>query len=247
LLEEFRRFVEHFNPGYIFIENVPGLETKKESPLSKFKHFLEKKGYVFDDKVVNAAEYNVPQNRRRYVLIASRVISNVEVPKGSSARVRTVREAIGNLNPIPAGFRNKGKKLHWTAKLYPINLKRLQNTPIDGGTRLAWKDNPELQLECYIGKDNTFPDVYGRLFWDQPAPTITTKFYSISNGRFGHPEQDRALSLREGALLQSFPKRYNFISDSYIVVARMIGNAVPPLLAKSIGKKLKKAHLNATI
>ena len=130
--------------------------------------------------------------------------------------------------------------MHWTANLEEINFKRILNTSKNGGTRLEWKDNIELQLKCYIGKDDTFPDVYGRMYWDQPAPTITTKFHSITNGRFGHPEQDRGISLREGALLQSFPKSYKFYSTNFATIARMIGNAVPPELSKHIAKAILK-------
>jgi DNA (cytosine-5)-methyltransferase 1 len=242
LLEDFKRFVDYYNPGYIFIENVPGLDTKKGSPLANFKEFISLKGFVFDDKIVNAAQYNVPQNRRRYILVASRVKQKISIPSGDTKRIKTVRNTISCLKTITAGYRDKNILKHLSAKLKPINLKRIQSTSHDGGTRLEWKDNPELQLNCYKEKDSTFPDVYGRMYWDQPAPTITTKFHSISNGRFGHPEQDRAISLKEGALLQSFPYSYRFSSDSFITVARMIGNAVPPELAKSIGKSFIKDY-----
>jgi len=246
LLEEFCRFVDYFKPAYIFIENVPGLETKKGSPLSRFKIFLATLNYSFVEKVLNAAEYNVPQNRRRYVLVATRGTKNFTLPKGNK-KTKTVRNAIENFDPISAGHKNKNALKHWAARLYPINLSRLRNTPHDGGTRLSWKDNENLQLACYVNKDKTFPDVYGRLYWDQPAPTITTKFYSISNGRFGHPEQDRALSLREGAALQTFPTKYKFYSDNIATIARMIGNAVPPELSKKIGCALVKNYKNASI
>ena len=238
LLEEFKRFVDYFNPAYIFVENVPGLETREGSPLSNFKIFLEKKGYAFKDKVVNAAHYNVPQNRRRYVLIASRLNKNITIPEGNKEDIITVKQAIGNLKPIPAGFRDNSDSKHWTAELRPINLERIKQTSHNGGTRLDWKNNDRLQLNCYKDKDHTFPDVYGRMYWNQPAPTITTKFHSISNGRFGHPEQNRAISLREGAILQSFPEDYKFYSKSMVITARMIGNAVPPNLAQSIATSI---------
>lgn len=235
LLEDFKRFVDYFKPAYLFIENVPGLETKKGSPLANFKSFLAENKYSFDDKIVNAAHYNVPQNRKRYVLIASRLEGKLTIPEGTKD-VKTVKEAIGDLIPIPSGYKDNSSLKHWSAKLKPINLTRIKNTSHDGGTRMEWKDNIELQLNCYKGKDNTFSDVYGRMYWNKPSPTITTKFHSISNGRFGHPEQDRAISLREGAMLQSFPMEYKFYSDSFVNIARMIGNAVPPLLAKGIAQ-----------
>ncbi len=238
LLEEFKRFVDYFNPAYIFVENVPGLETKEGSPLANFKLFLDKKGYSFKDKVVNASHYNVPQNRKRYILIASRLHKNITIPTGKTNNIKTVKQAIGNLKSIPAGFRDDSNLKHWTAELKPINLERIKLTSHDGGTRLNWKNNEKLQLKCYKGKDNVFADVYGRMYWDQPAPTITTKFHSISNGRFGHPQQDRAISLREGAILQSFPLDYKFYSNSIGIIARMIGNAVPPNLAKMIATSI---------
>jgi DNA (cytosine-5)-methyltransferase 1 len=238
LLEDFERFVDYFNPAYIFIENVPGLETKEGSPLANFKLFLKEKGFGSDDKVINAAHYNVPQNRKRYVLIASRLTEKISIPKGNPDKIKAVREVISNLKRITAGYKDDSQLKHWSARLDEINLKRIKHTSHNGGTRLEWKDNEELQLKCYKGKDNTFPDVYGRMFWDHPAPTITTKFNSISNGRFGHPEQDRAISLREGAILQSFPKAYKFYSSSMITIARMIGNAVPPELSKRIAQSI---------
>lgn len=101
---------------------------------------------------------------------------------------------------------------------------------------MGWKDDPELQLKCYIGKDDSFKDVYGRMAWNKPASTITTKFFNISNGRFAHPEQDRAISLREGATLQTFPKDYVFKTVSVAATAKLIGNAVPPEYARRLGE-----------
>ncbi|MEO6733165.1 MAG: DNA cytosine methyltransferase [Ferruginibacter sp.] len=247
LLEDFQRFVAYFNPGFIFVENVPGLETKEESPLSYFKQFLKSKNYTLDESIVNAADYNVPQSRRRYVLIASRVTNKLKIPKPTNKTKNTVRSTIGHLPQIKAGHKDGKELMHWTAGLAPINLKRIQNTSHDGGNRLEWKDDKELQLKCYEGRDSIFSDVYGRIYWDYPAPTITTKFNSFTNGRFGHPEQDRALSLREGALLQSFPSDYKFYSDNMGIVARMIGNAVPPKLAMVIGSELVKRNRELTL
>jgi len=238
LLEDFKRFVDYFRPGFLFIENVPGLESKVGSPLSKFKEHIKTIGYVFDDDVVNAADYKVPQNRKRYVLIATRVNNEIKVPVPKRKAQVTVRQAIGHLSAILAGHKDSNIRMHWAGRLEEINLKRIIKTPHNGGTRLAWKDDLELQLKCYEGKDKTFSDVYGRMYWDLPSPTITTKFYSITNGRFGHPEQDRALSIREGAILQSFPASYRFYSDSLVIIARMIGNAVPPKLAQAIAERL---------
>ncbi|MEX6691011.1 DNA cytosine methyltransferase [Danxiaibacter flavus] len=242
LLEEFKRFVDYFRPGFLFVENVPGLETKAGSPLARFKNYIESLGYVFDDDIVNASDYKVPQNRKRYVLVATRLGKQIKIPIPKNRTQVTVRHAIGHLPEIEAGHKDDGIDKHWTGRLETINLKRIRKTPHDGGTRLAWKDDDDLQLKCYKGKDKTFIDVYSRIFWDLPSPTITTKFYSISNGRFGHPEQDRGLSIKEGAILQSFPANYHFYSNSMVVAARMIGNAVPPKLAQAIAECLLQCY-----
>jgi DNA (cytosine-5)-methyltransferase 1 len=112
-------------------------------------------------------------------------------------------------------------------------------TPM-GGTRLSWASSKRHQLACYEGKDHIFRDVYGRLNWNKVGPTITTKFLRISNGRYGHPEEDRGLSLREGATLQTFPKEYVFYAHNLDGKARQIGNAVPPKLAEKIALQILK-------
>jgi DNA (cytosine-5)-methyltransferase 1 len=237
LLEDFQEFVEYFKPGYVFIENVPGLDKKPESPLGKFKEFLKVNNYNFQDEVLNAKYFGVPQNRRRYVLIASR-IKKVVLPKPENKNLKTVRDAIGNYKifyPIKAGTSDKTSFLHTSAKLSDKNLKRIKKTKHDGGDHRSWQNEAELQVPCYKYHNGHY-DVYGRMFWDKPSPTITTRFVSYSNGRYGHPEQDRAISLREGAMLQSFPENFIFYSDSQGTVAKMIGNAVPPKLAEAVGK-----------
>lgn len=239
LLADFQEFVDYYRPGYVFIENVPGLDKNPESPLGKFKTFLAKNGYVFDDDVLNAKYYGVPQKRRRYVLIATRIKNAIKLPDKDLENIKTVKQAIGDYEkfpPINQGEKDSSTFIHSSAGLSEINLKRIKNTPHDGGGRLDWKDK-KLQPACYTNH-NGHTDVYGRLYWDKPSPTITTRFVSYSNGRYGHPEQDRAISLREGATLQSFPEDYIFYSDRQGTIAKMIGNAVPPKLAQAIGKAL---------
>lgn len=237
LLADFQEFVEFYRPGYVFIENVPGLDKNPESPLGKFKTALTENGYVFDDDVLNAKYFGVPQNRRRYVLVATRIKKRIELPKEDRENIKTVKQAIGDYTkfpPIEQGANDSSAYIHSAARLTKINLKRIKCTPHNGGGRLDWKDK-QLQPACYTNHDG-HTDVYGRLHWDKPSPTITTRFISYSNGRYGHPEQDRAISLREGATLQSFPEDFIFYSNSQGTVAKMIGNAVPPKLAESIGK-----------
>jgi DNA (cytosine-5)-methyltransferase 1 len=236
LLADFQEFVEYYLPGYVFIENVPGLEKKKGSPLKKFKKFLIDNHYHIAEDVLNAKYFGVPQNRRRYVLIASRIRKNIKLPLADRRAIKTVKDAIGDYSvfkPIAAGEVDNTDFIHSSSELTDINLDRIRSTGKDGGDRRSWKDNKVLQVKCYIDHDG-HTDVYGRMFWDQPSPAITTRFDSFSNGRYGHPEQDRAISLREGATLQSFPLDYKFYSESKNAIAKMIGNAVPPELAKRI-------------
>ena len=244
LLEDFKEFVLYYRPGFVFIENVPGLETKKGSPLSKFKRAIKKQGYCFDEKVLNAKYFGVPQSRRRFVLIASRLVKDIKLPRQARKKENlvTVQQAIGNYKKFPrvdAGFKDSSNRQHSVASLSQLNLERARNTPTDGGNRLAWAKNDALQLECYKNHEGHY-DVYGRMFWNKPAPTLTTRFLYTSTGRYTHPEQDRGISLREGATLQSFPLNYRFYSTNQGVIATMIGNAVPPKLAKAIGQSLKE-------
>ncbi len=238
LLVEFERFVKHFNPGYVVVENVPGvLRRKAESGLEQFIQWLEKKKYNVHFEIHNTSEYAVPQNRNRFTLVASRVGKNKIFPK-KSKKIKTVSDVLGVNNGFPKvkpGHIDTTAFLHSVSDLEPLTLKRLKKVKKNGGDRLGFADDPELQLKCFIGKDSSFKDTFGRLWWDRPSPTITTKFYSVSNGRFVHPDEDRALSLREGASLQSFPKRYKFFGSSTASIARLIGNAVPPEYAKRIG------------
>lgn len=240
LLEDFQEFVDFYRPGYVFIENVPGLEKKEDSPLQDFKNFLHENDYKVEDGIINAKYYGVPQNRRRYILMASRIRKKIALKQSDKENIKTVRDTIGDKNVFPsieAGTKDETEFIHSSAKLYDINLKRIKSTPHDGGDRRQWKNNSELQVNCYKNHEGHY-DVYGRMKWDKPSPTLTTRFISYSNGRYGHPEQDRAISLREGAALQSFPMDYIFYSKGQGIIAKMIGNAFPPELARRIGKTL---------
>lgn len=246
LLREFERFVDWFNPGFVVIENVPGLLTKKEQTLlPQFKQFLESRRYVYAHDVINANMYGVPQNRKRYLLVATRLLERIELPKGRKNKRLVVRSFLGAKNGfrrISAGHQDKTQFLHTAARLSAENIRRMRTTPKNGGTRASWKDNPDLQIAAYEGRDEIFRDVYARMYWDRPAPTITTRFNSFSNGRFGHPEEDRAISIREGATLQTFPRKFVFHGTNLNTLARHIGNAVPPALAVRIGQHLKTIH-----
>lgn len=249
LLLNFARFVDYYSPGYVLVENVPGLKTNAESVLPKFIKFLEKKGYTIQEKIIDLSYYGVPQSRKRFSLIASRIDMNIELPVPDDNRA-LLKDFIGANNgfpEIPAGNKDTTPFKNTTAGLSSINLERLSQTTKNGGSRLDWKNNKKLQLQCFVGKDESFVDTFGRMTWEKPASTITTKFFSISNGRFAHPYEDRAISLREGATLQTFPKTYIFMTEGIQATAKLIGNAVPPEYARRLGEVIINSRKNERI
>jgi len=236
LLKEFHRFVKYFNPGFVVVENVPGIERKAiESGLDYFIKDLKSRGYVVSHNIYHLNEYGVPQTRKRFSLIASRVVTQKIIPEKSSSQL-LVRDFIGEhhgFEPVLAGHRDLSVFNHTVAGLSTENLQVIKNTPKNGGDTV--------KVRKYF-KGKGFKDSYSRMSWDKPSPTITTKFFSVSNGRFIHPEEDRAISLREGATLQTFPKDYVFYTKSIQATARMIGNAVPPEFARRIGESITAAR-----
>lgn len=239
LLRNFARFIEYYNPGYVLVENVPGILTNKQSIWPVFYKKLKDLGYnniVYD--IVDMSHYGVPQSRKRFSLIATRLNVDIRLPKADQTQALLV-DFIGESNGFPrieAGHKDTSDFNHTVAGLSDKCLRRLRKTRHDGGSRLDWANDQDLQLRCFVGKDDCFKDSYGRMWWNKPAPTITTKFFSISNGRFGHPIEDRAISLREGATLQTFPRDYIFKSNSIATTARLIGNAVPCEYARRLGE-----------
>ncbi len=240
LLGYFRHFVEYYRPGYVLVENVKGIKRNPEdSGLNALLGFFDSTGYHYKSGILEACWFGVPQTRSRYVLIASRV-AQVSLPEKKKKRA-IVMDAIGGLPTIKAGGKPPHNDLlHRSSSLSDKNIARLKLTPA-GGHREHWA-NKELLIPAYKDKPvSFFRENYGRMAWDKPAPTITTKFFAIGCGKFGHPKQNRAISLREGALLQTFPKRYKFKTKSIGATAKLIGNAVPPKLAFHIGKSLVEA------
>ena len=243
LLTHFGRFVARILPELVTMENVPELAQRGLDVFTAFVRTLKANHYSVDCQVVNCADYGAPQTRKRLVLVASR-LGAITVPKGKRsgrAARRTVRDAIGHLRELAAGEQDARDPLHLAAQLSPMNLRRIRATPHDGGTKDDWPH--ALQLACHRrATGSKYHSIYGRMRWDEPAPTMTTLCNGIGNGRFGHPEQDRAISLREAALLQTFPEGYDFWPRGEKVnakaVARMIGNAVPPRLARALGDAL---------
>lgn len=242
LLMEFKRFVDYLQPGYVLVENVPGILSKKEkSGLDVFVADLERNGYTVHYNIVNMSDYGVPQSRRRFSLLATRLHNHPIFPVKNTGACPTVRSAIGKgFKKIPAGYRDNTPFHHSTANLTGRNIERLKKTPKNGGSWLDWAGDEQLKRLKYRG--NGFVDNYGRMTWEKAAPTITTKFISISNGRFAHPEENRGISIREGATLQTFPKSYIFPNERLAISARIIGNAVPPAFARRLAETIIKAH-----
>lgn len=243
LLLEFGRLIKEVRPSIISMENVP--QIRETDIFSKFLSILQDSGYNVETRVVFCPDYGIPQTRRRFVLLGS-LLGPIHIINPSHHRDEVhVRDFIGNLPPIAAGETDQNDPMHRSASLSQRNLQRIQAS-IPGGT---WRDWPEeLRCPCHR-KDSgrTYSSVYGRMTWDQIGPTITTQFHNYGTGRYGHPEQDRALSLREGALLQTFPIDYNFINPAVPFVlsdiARHIGNAVPVRLGEVIGQSIVQ-HLH---
>lgn len=242
VLRHVERLVRELRPDFLFIENVP--ELQKVKGFSAFRRLLSAlDGFRYNTRfaVVDAAWHGVPQHRNRLVLTASQYSEAPWVERsygdepGLSAYM-TVRTAISHYPPIEAGQGHPTVPNHIAARVAGHNLDRLKATPPDGGSRREWSS--DLVLECHKTHDG-HPDVYGRLRWDAPAPTLTTKCTSISNGRYGHPEQLRAISAREAAALQGFDDSYMFYGGIR-ELTRQIGNAVPPILAERFGAAFVK-------
>lgn len=250
LLYEFQRLILESKPDIISMENVSQLINFKKAPVfDDFIKTLKNEGYFTHFEIVNCPQYGIPQNRKRLVLIASK-LGNIDlIPKTHNKNnFVTVKDAIGSLPPIEDGEFYKNDKLHFARKLSPLNKKRIKSTPYGG----SWKDwSEELMLECHKKESGkSYSSVYGRMKWEEPSPTITTHCVGYGNGRFGHPEQDRGISLREASILQSFPKKYHFFKKgevfSSVMIARQIGNAVPVRLGEVIAKSIKK-HLSIEV
>jgi len=243
LLEDFSRLICETSPDIVSMENVPSLRRFNDGAVfDTFVRALKNEGYFVDWKVAYCPEYGIPQSRSRLVLLASRH-GPPGVPKATHDRDAyvTVQERIGGLPPIASGETHELDPLHRCSSLSKTNLKRIKASS-PGSTWRDWSD--DLVTACHrkpTGKG--YSSVYGRMSWDDPAPTMTTQFFGFGNGRFGHPEQDRAISLREGALLQSFPEDYEFVPKGERVhvktIGRLIGNAVPVDLGRAIARTVQ--------
>lgn len=237
LLYEFSRLAKGSRPDIVTMENVS--TVSKHTVFHDFVGSLKVLGYHVWYDVVDCTLYGAPQTRKRMVLLAS-LHDDIKIIAPTRNKPKTVKQTIGNLEPLKAGENSLKDPLHISASLSAKNMKRMKASK-PGGT---WRDWPEdLIVDCHKQESGkSYPSVYGRMEWDKPAPTMTTQCYGYGNGRFGHPEQDRAISLREAAMIQGFPKSYQFVPKNTPImmthIGRMIGNAVPVHLGRAVGRSI---------
>ncbi len=239
LLKTFAEIAIKVEPDYVSMENVAGLMEYQNGQLfSEFIEILERKYHCFHT-VVDCTDFGVPQRRKRLVVIAAKTRKPTLLQPKLTVPV-SVKDAIQHLEPLKAGELSDCDPLHRCSRLSPLNLKRIRASK-PGGT---WRDWPrELVSNCHKAKTGKgYGGVYGRMEWNRAAPTITTQCYGYGNGRFGHPTQDRGMSLREAAILQTFPENYQFFEEGkfpgFKAVGRWIGNAVPVMLAENIARSI---------
>jgi DNA (cytosine-5)-methyltransferase 1 len=243
LLYAFRRLVADTRPDIVTMENVVRIQAHQV--FQDFVDTLNSLGYHVSVTEVFCPDYGIPQTRRRLVVLASlHAPISLAAPTHSRMTYVTVRDTIGALPPLSAGQVDATDELHRASALSATNLKRIRSS-VPGGTWTDW--DPPLRAKCHTKESGeSYRDVYGRMEWDKPSPTITTECFGYGNGRFGHPVQDRAISLREAALLQTFPPNYRFVEPGRRVetstVGRLIGNAVPVELARVIARSIRN-HL----
>lgn len=236
LLIEFAKLVRQAPPDFILVENVPGLNTASGRNIyKKFMRMIARRGFkhVYSE-LLDANDYGVPQIRKRFILLASRV-GEIKPPRRRHGG--TVRDHIAKYPAIRAGGKSKKFHNHVARSLMPHLKKIVCAVPKDGGSRRDVIDKSVL-LKCHREKPTVHKDVFGRMAWNDPAPTLTCRCTDVYCGRFTHPEQNRGLSLREAAALQTFPDNYEFSGDSILQVARQIGNAVPVKLAERLGSAI---------
>jgi DNA (cytosine-5)-methyltransferase 1 len=237
LLNQFARLIEEVQPELVTMENVP--DVIKHEVYHDFVACLKKQEYEVSASEVYCPNYGIPQRRKRQVLLASKLGKvNLLPPTHTPQNYETVRSAISHFPAISAGEQFEGDRLHRSAELSDLNVERIKHSKPGG----SWRDWPEhLLAECHKRESGkTYGGVYARMEWNKPAPTMTTQCFGYGNGRFGHPEQNRAISLREAASIQTFSDNYKFIPDDtklqMAVIGKMIGNAVPPKLGEVIGR-----------
>ncbi|MBY3589246.1 DNA cytosine methyltransferase [Rhizobium bangladeshense] len=226
--------VARVKPALVFFENVPGLASPAYRNIVTEVHLeLKELGYFVSEPIVrDAADFGVPQRRRRCIMLAAK--SPAALAAFADADVscdpKTVYSAIADLPKLQSGQVSEEDHLHRARKHQPIAIERLRHIPHNGGSRSSLPAH--LELSCHKGKATSFSDVYGRMAWQRVAPTLTTGCTDLTRGRFAHPEQDRAITMREAARLQTFPDRYQFMGQPG-QISRQIGNAVPPAMIQA--------------
>ena len=244
LVGKFADIICDARPDFVCMENVPRLLTFQGGEIFQtFLSKLEKAGYFIFYKVIFCPDYGLPQKRKRLIFLASKKDAlSLIPPTHNKENYVSTRDAIGSLPRLESGQQDLKDPLHKAVFSSSLTLKRIKASKSGG----SWQDWPkELLPKCRLNIKSGYSNVYGRMEWDTPSPTITTQFNIFSSGRFAHPEQDRTLSIREGAILQGFPLDYTFTPfRDYIVVEglrRLIGNAVPPVLGKAIAASIRRS------
>ncbi len=248
LVAEVGRLAAELRPRAIMVENVPGLAQKGRPLFDALLYQLHDLGYVTNWGVLQVADFGVPQRRRRLVLLAG-LGFHIGMPSATHSRTganglpkwRTVRDAISGLSE-PVTFTEAKEQggaqavdWHVVRQISPANVERLKRAKPGG----SWRDIPEeLRVPCHRDGYDGFPNVYGRMAWDEPSVTITAGCTTLSKGRFGHPEQDRTISLREAALLQTFPPDYRFETPHFERACEIVGNALPCVFAEAIARQV---------
>lgn len=244
LLLTFAGIVEEYPPDFILVENVPGLNNGYGKEI--YEEFLEiLKACGFSDPaagLLDAKHFSVPQTRKRFILLASKKGSiSLPIPQTDPNQFVTVGECIKNYPKIVDGKESKDYPNHVARKLKPHHKRIVEAVPKDGGSRRDVTDTSIL-LKCHQERPDAHRDVFGRMAWDKPAPTLTSRCTDVYSGRFTHPKQNRGISLREAAALQTFEDNYKFFGTSISGVARQIGNAVPVKLAEQLGKSILEGN-----
>lgn len=251
LVSEVGRLADELRPRAIMMENVPGLAKKGRLLFDNLLEHLDSLGYETNWSILQVADYGVPQCRRRLVMLAGLGFS-IPMPEATYSRVgedgkpkwRTVRDAIAGMDdPVTfpeAKERGGAQAFDWhvVRQLSPANVERLKLSRPGG----SWKDFPEnVRVRCHRNGYKGFSNVYGRMVWDEPSGTITAGCTTLSKGRFGHPEKDRTISLREAALLQTFPPDYRFETPHFERACEIVGNALPCIFAEAVAREVRLA------
>lgn len=251
LILEMGRLVKEIKPQTVMMENVPGLASRGKRLLNKFLRLLDDLGYVTQSGVLQVADYGIPQQRRRFVLVAGRGF-DVDLPEPTHSRTGKqgrlewigIKDVISNRDrPVTlanAKLRGGPEEFNWhvVRSISDKNRARLKHA-VPGK---VWTEIPEsLRPKCHQGKYRGFTNVYGRMTWNEPSPTITGGCTTLSKGRFGHPSQSRTISVREAALLQTFPEDYIIKTPYMEQAANIVGNALPCDFASVVAEKCKKA------